>query len=190
MDEVLISYWPQGREEDKTSEIAHNQSRPIATIRQCRRRFLLSKLSRRGFVATATSAMLAPSWINRAFGTPADPRVAKIVADTVAIDMHNHVYPAGTQQGPQGGDSGPTLSFGEELKLSGLTAICAAFALDRAGNKQPGDARVNFLKWLDAIDAELEQGHVSRALTLKDLRAAHKSGKQAIVQSVEGRALH
>jgi membrane dipeptidase len=130
--------------------------------------------------------MFAPTRINRAFGAPADPRVAKIVADTMAIDMHNHVYPAGTQQGPQGGDSGPTLSLGEELKRSGLTAICAAFALDRAGNKQPGDARVNFRKWLDAIDAELEKGHVSRALTLKDLRAAHKSGKQAIIQSVEG----
>jgi len=130
--------------------------------------------------------MLAPEWINRAFGAPADPRAAKLVAETMAIDMHNHVYPAGTQQGPQGGDPGPTLSLGEELKLSGLTAICAAFALDRAGNKQPGDARVNFLKWLDAIDAELEQGRVSRALTLKDLRGALKSGKQAIVQSVEG----
>ena len=130
--------------------------------------------------------MLAPAWINRAFGAPADPRAAKIVAETMAIDMHNHVYPAGTQEGPQGGDPGPMLSLGEELKLSGLTAICAAFALDRAGNKQPGDARVNFLKWLDAIDAELEKGRVSRALTLKDLRAAHKSGKKAIIQSVEG----
>jgi hypothetical protein len=39
--------------------------------------------------------------INRALGYAADPRVAKIVAETMAIDMHNHVYPAGTQQGPQ-----------------------------------------------------------------------------------------
>jgi membrane dipeptidase len=145
----------------------------------------LSTLSRRGFVATATSAILVPA--NRAFGAPADPRVAKIVTETLSIDMHNHVYPAGTQQGPQrGGDQGPTLSLAEELKLSGLTAICAAFALDRAGNNKPGDARLNFLKWLDAIDAELEKGHVTRALTLKDLRAAHKSEKKVIVQSVEG----
>ena len=60
--------------------------------------------SRRGFVATATSAMLAPAWINRALGDTADPRVAKIVAETLAIDMHNHVYPAGTEQGPQRGE--------------------------------------------------------------------------------------
>jgi membrane dipeptidase len=123
--------------------------------------------------------------VNRAFA--ADPRVAKIVAETMGIDMHNHVYPAGTQQGPQrGGDPGPALALGEELKLSGLTAICAAFALDRAGNNKPGDARVNFLKWLDAMDAELGKGHVSRALTLKDLQTAHARGQKAIVQSTEG----
>lgn len=147
----------------------------------------MSNLSRRGFVATATSAIIAPGWINRALAATADPRVAKIVAETMGIDMHNHVYPAGTQQGPQReGDPGPALSLAEELKLSGLTAICAGFALDRAGNTKPGDARVNFLKWLDAIDAELEKGHVSRALTLKDLRTAHDRGQKAIVQTVEG----
>jgi membrane dipeptidase len=147
----------------------------------------MSNLSRRVFVATATGAIFAPDWINRALGDTADPRVAKVVAETLAIDMHNHVYPAGTQQGPQrGGDGGPVLSLAEELKLSGLTAICAGFALDRAGNTKPGDARVNFLKWLDAMDAELEKGHVSRALTLKDLRTAHDRGQNAIVQTVEG----
>jgi membrane dipeptidase len=146
----------------------------------------LSNLSRRGFVATATGAIFAPTWIDRAFGNPADPRTAKIVAETMAIDMHNHVYPAGTQQGGRGGDPGPVLSLGDELKLSGLTAVCAAFALDRAGNNKPGDARVNFLKWLDAIDLELEKGHVTRALNLRDLRTAHRLGKKAIVQSVEG----
>ena len=92
-------------------------------------------LSRRGFIATAASVALAP--MKRTFA--ADPRAAKIVAETMAIDMHNHVYPAGTQQGAQRGDDpGPVLSLGEELKLSRLTAICAAFALDRAGNTKPG----------------------------------------------------
>ena len=64
--------------------------------------------------------------------------MAKVVAETMGIDMHNHVYPAGTQQGPQrGGDPGPPLSLAEELKLSGLTAICAGFALDRAKHFVP-----------------------------------------------------
>src|SRR5436305_967313 len=105
----------------------------------------MSNRSRRGFVATATAVFLAPGWINRALGDTADPRVAKVLAETMAIDMHNHVYPAGTQQSPlrgnalRGGDPGPELSLAEELKLSGLTAICAGFALDRAGNTKPGD---------------------------------------------------
>src|SRR5579872_2743403 len=147
----------------------------------------MSNVSRRSFVATATSAILAPGLINRALADAADPRVGKIVAETMGIDMHNHIYPAGTQQGPQGeGEPGQALSLAEELKLSGLTAVCAGFALDRAGNTKPGDARVNFLKWLDAIDAELEKGHLSRALTLKDLRTAHDRGQKAIVQAVEG----
>lgn len=147
----------------------------------------MSNLSRRGFLATTSSAILAPACINRALADAVDPRVTKIVAETMSIDMHNHVYPAGTQQGPQpGGDPGPALSFAEELKLSGLTAISAGFALDRAGNTKPGDARLNFLKWLDAIDAELDKGHASRALTLKDLRMAQVRGQKVIVQTVEG----
>ena len=145
------------------------------------------KLSRRGFLATTTGALFATGSVKHALADAPDPRVAKIVAETMGIDMHNHVYPAGTQQGPQrGGDPGPALSLAGELKLSGLTAISAAFALDRAGNNKPGDARVNFLKWLDAIDAELRNGHVSRALTLEDLRTAHARGQKAIVQSTEG----
>jgi len=146
----------------------------------------MSTISRRTFVTRTSSALLAPLWINRALGQTVDPRVAKVLASTLAIDMHNHVYPAGTQQGGRGGDPGPVLSFTDELKLSGLTAIGAGFALDRAGNVKPGDARVNFLKWLDAMDAELEKAGVSRALTLKDLRTAHERGQKAIVQTVEG----
>jgi hypothetical protein len=52
-------------------------------------------LSRRGLVATAASVVLAP--VKRTFA--ADSRAAKIVVGTMAIDMHNHVYPAGAQQG-------------------------------------------------------------------------------------------
>jgi membrane dipeptidase len=144
------------------------------------------KLSRRRFVTTAATALLAPVWSRRALGQAMDSHVAVVVASTLAIDMHNHVYPVGTQQAARGGDSGPTLSFADELKLSGLTAIGAAFALDRAGNVKPGDARVNFLKWLDAMDAELAKAGVSRALTLKDLRTAHERGRPTIVQTVEG----
>jgi len=176
-----------GAHADLESRVSHRGRSRLAVCTEEVEGGTMSKLSRRDFLATTTGAIFAPGSVRHALADTLDPRVAKVVAETMGIDMHNHVYPAGTQQGPQrGGDPGPTLSLGEELKLSGLTAISAGFALDRAGNTKPGDARVNFLKWLDAIDAELEKGHVSRALTLEDLRTAHARGQKAIVQTVEG----
>jgi membrane dipeptidase len=128
------------------------------------------------------------------------------MASTIGIDMHNHVYPGGTEPhpvinqppgGPQGGapggvprrheeQPGPALGMAEELKRSGLTAVCASFVLDFAPNHNPGDARDNYLHWLGAMDAELEKGHMRRAATVKDLRAAHDQGRPTIVQAVEG----
>lgn len=58
--------------------------------------------------------------------------------------------------------------------------------LDFAPSTKPGDARDNFLHWLTAIDAQLEKGHMHRALNLKDLQAAHHHGQPTIVQTVEG----
>jgi hypothetical protein len=151
--------------------------------------------------------------VRMALGDTVGPGVAKVMAGSVGIDMHNHVYPAGTEPhpqfgpppgarpgqpagGPQGGppggappreeEQGPALSMAEELKRSGLTAVCASFVLDFAPNHKPGDARDNYLHWLAAIDAELEKGHMRRALTLKDLQAAHDDGRPTIVQTVEG----
>jgi membrane dipeptidase len=58
--------------------------------------------------------------------------------------------------------------------------------LDFAHNEKPGDARANFLHWLDAIDVQLEKGHIRRGLSLRDLQAAHEHGRPTIVQTVEG----
>lgn len=155
-------------------------------------------LSRRDFLATATAAggallLLGPAWQRRvaAADGPPDPRIAGVMARTIAVDMHNHVYPPGTEtrQGWGGGrddESGPAQSLAQALKRSGLTAVCAAYVLDFAGNRKPGDARDNFLRWLTAIDAQLEAGHIRRALNLKDLQVAHDSGHPTIVQAVEG----
>ena len=145
--------------------------------------------------------LLRPAWLRalgNGTGNGVDSRVAQILSKTIGIDMHNHVYPAGTephpQHGPQGAqpprqeqqDQAPVLSIAEELKRSGLAAVCASFVLDFAQNDKPGDARDNFLHWLTAIDAQLEKGHLHRALSLKDLQAAHHHGPPTIVQTVEG----
>jgi membrane dipeptidase len=161
-----------------------------------------SNPSRRDFLRSAAGAggaiLIGPTWWNGA-AEGVDPRVAQVLSKTLGIDMHNHVYPAGTEPHPQqapaqGGprqrpeeqQQGPELSIADELKQSGLTAVCVSYVLDFAGNEKPGDARANFLRWLDAIDVQLEKGHIRRALNLKDLQAAHENGRPTIVQTVEG----
>lgn len=152
-------------------------------------------LSRRAFLTTAAGAggvmLLSSSGLNAA-DDEVDLRVARVMSGIIGIDMHNHVYPAGTE--PQRGQprrqeeqqQAPGLSLAEELKRSGLTAVCASFVLDFARNEKPGDARDNYLRWLTAIDAQLEKGHIRRALNLKDLQSAHDHGQPTIVQTVEG----
>jgi membrane dipeptidase len=158
---------------------------------------ICSSLSRREFLATAVGTggtmLLGPAGLNAA-GDEIDPRVAKVMSGTIGIDMHNHVYPTGTEPRPQRGQKGraedqqqaPNLFLAEELKRSGLTAVCASFVMDFAPNDKPGDARDTFLRWLTAIDAQLEKGHIHRALKLTDLKAAHDHGQPTIVQTVEG----
>src|ERR1700685_2349652 len=100
-----------------------------------------SSISRRGFLTTAVGAggamLLGPAWLNAA-ADEVDPRVAKVISGTIGIDMHNHVHPAGTESHPQQGpprrqeeqQQTPGLSMVEELKKSGLTAVCASYELD------------------------------------------------------------
>ena len=153
-------------------------------------------LSRREFLTTAVGAggamLLRPAWLSAA-GDGVDPRVAQVMSGTIGIDMHNHVYPAGTQPHPQHGQprqedqqQAPDLFLAEQLKRSGLTAVCASFVLDHVQNDKPGDAQDNFLRWLTAIDAQSEKEHIRRALNLKNLQAAHSHGQPTIVQTVEG----
>ena len=153
---------------------------------------ICSALSRRKFLTTAAGAggamLLDPAWLNAA-PAEVDSRVTQVMSRTIGIDMHNHVYPAGTEPHPRPQDEQqqtPGLSLAEELKRSGLTVVCASFVLDFAPNNKPGDARDNFLRWLTAIDAQLEKGHIQRALNLKDLQTAHNHGRPTIVQTVEG----
>ena len=154
-----------------------------------------SLLARREFLTTSVAAggamLLAPAWLNAATDG-VDPSVAQVMSKSIGIDMHNHVYPAGTephprgQQRPEAQHQAPELFIAGQLKQSGLTAVCASYVLDFAQNDKPGDARDNFLGWLSAIDAQLEKAHMQRALNLKDLQTAHDQGQPTIVQAVEG----
>jgi hypothetical protein len=59
-------------------------------------------LARREFLTTAAGvgdAMPAGPWLN-AEADGVDPRVAQVISRTIGIDVHDHVYPAGTEPHP------------------------------------------------------------------------------------------
>ena len=114
-----------------------------------------------------------------------DPRVAEVLAATIGIDMHNHVTPGGERPGQGRNEqqkSQPNLDLADEIKRSGLTAVCAAFRLDF--NAREPYAR--FLQGLTAIDGLVGKGGLTRAMNVKDLQVAHDKDQPAIVQSIEG----
>jgi microsomal dipeptidase-like Zn-dependent dipeptidase len=111
-----------------------------------------------------------------------DPRVAELVASTIGVDTHNHVdVPMTAAEVP-----GPDLDLAGELKRSGLSAICATFAVDRQRIGGPGVAYDRFQNAMESMDAQLARNHMARALNLKDLRAAHDKGQPIVIQAVEG----
>src|SRR5271165_1273390 len=145
-------------------------------------------LTRREFLTGAVGAnvavLLAPEWL-RAQDDTEDPRIAEVLAGTIGIDMHNHVTPGGArpEQGRKEQEkSQSTLDLADEIKRSGLTAVCAAFRLDF--NAREPYAR--FLQGLTAVDGLLGKDRLTRAMNLKDLQVAHEKGQPAIVQSIEG----
>jgi membrane dipeptidase len=111
-----------------------------------------------------------------------DPKVASIVSNTIGIDTHNHVdVPLTAADVP-----GPDLDLAGEMKRSGLSAICATFAVDYQKLGEPGVAHDRFLNALTSMDAQLARSHLPRALNLKEVQAAHNRGEPTIIQAVEG----
>ena len=93
-----------------------------------------------GVVGANLGALPAPEWL-RAQAETEDPRVAQVLAGIIGIDMHNHVTPGGSR--PERGREEPgksqsNLDLADEIKRSGLTAVCAAFRLDCARRPTPG----------------------------------------------------
>jgi membrane dipeptidase len=140
--------------------------------------------SRRKFINTLTWAgaliILNPmlSWAV----DEADPRVAAIVAKTIGIDTHNHIdVPLSASELP-----GPKVGLADEMKKSGLSAICMTFAVDYQQLRNPGEAYDRFINGLNAVDKVLESNNMKRSMNLADLRSAHNKHKPTVIQSVEG----
>jgi membrane dipeptidase len=111
-----------------------------------------------------------------------DPRVAKIVADTMGIDTDDHVdVPLLSAELP-----GPWIDLAGEMKRSGLSAMCMTFAVDYQRLPNPDDGHERFLNGLTAVDQQLQLNGMKRALNLGDLWDAHKKHQPIVIQSVEG----
>jgi membrane dipeptidase len=107
-----------------------------------------------------------------------DPAVAKIVAQTIGIDTHNHIdVPLTEAEMP-----GPDIDLTGEMKQSGLSAICMTFATDY----QQGDAYDRFVKGMASMDRQLKSNNMRRSLTPAEIRAAHENHQPTVIQAIEG----
>jgi membrane dipeptidase len=140
--------------------------------------------SRREFIASiagaGTALILNP--LNSTASDEIDPRVAAIVKDTIGVDTHNHIdVPFATAEVP-----GPNIDLADNMKRSGLSAICMTFAVDRPELGNPGDAYERFKNGLASMDQQLINSKLTRSLNLADIRAAHQKHQPTIIKSVEG----
>ncbi|MEO6684346.1 MAG: membrane dipeptidase [Dyadobacter sp.] len=118
------------------------------------------------------------SWANDEI----DPEIAKIVAQTIGIDTHNHMdMPFKPEE-----FNAQNYDLAAELRKSGLAAICMTFCVDRPDLTREGEAFERFILNLDEMDAMLKINNLTRALNASDLKKAHKEKKQIVIQSVEG----
>ena len=140
--------------------------------------------TRRKFITTVTGAGTAlmlnsfTSWANYEAG----PNVKSIVAKIIGIDTHNHMdVPFNSEE-----FKGQKYDLANEIKASGLTAICMTFCVDRPKLNREGEAYDRFMISLDEMDEMLKANNLARALNYPDLKNARKENMQVVIQSVEG----
>ena len=146
------------------------------------RRAVLKTLSGTGL------ALLGESLALRLYASePAvDPRVEKIVRDTISVDMHNHSAQPPFTQSSQAAQQFPVVDLKGQMQKSGLTAICLTYAIDSYRSPKPDEWYQYHLQILSYIDRTLEQNGMHRALRMADLRAAHKAKIPIVIQDCEG----
>ena len=151
-----------------------------------------NRLSRRtllqGLTAAGGAALLAPSMLANAWGQGAvDPRVAKIVEDTISVDMHNHDGQPTFAKTSADRKPDPTgVDLSGEMKKAGLSAICLTYAVDIYRTPQKDDWFQYHLQCLKYDDRLLAKSGIRRALTVTDLKAAHASKTPIVIQACEG----
>jgi membrane dipeptidase len=150
--------------------MGHNQSNPS------RRKFLMTLAGTAGATSLCTERLQS---------TDLDPRITQIVAETISVDMHNHVqimYPVETANPGRG----PNYNLAGEIKRSGFTAVVETYNLDGIAANKRGDDYDHNLQALAFEDRLLARNHMRRVLNLNDLDVAHKRRQPVIIQSAEG----
>jgi membrane dipeptidase len=134
-------------------------------------------------LAGAGGALLAPRIL---CADDLDPRVARIVAANISVDMHNHAPVASSENGHPDSLDVSSLAFASEMKLAGLAVACHTYAIDHVDSSTPGEYYRFHLAALDQEDRLLAHEGLRRSFNLKDLQAAHAAGKPTVVQTCEG----
>ncbi len=140
--------------------------------------------TRRKFIASVTGAgtamMLNPlaSWAKN----EPDPKIKSLVGKVIGIDTHNHIdVPFNPEVFKD-----QKYDLTNEMRTSGLTAICMTFCVDRPKLDKEGEAYERFMISLNEMDEMLKANNLTRALNLSDLKKARTQNKQIVIQSVEG----
>lgn len=116
-----------------------------------------------------------------------DPRVAKIVDETISVDMHNHDGQPTFAKAPADRKPDPTgVDLPGEMKKAGLSAICLTYAVDIYRTPQKGDWYQFHLQCLEHDDRLLANCGMRRALAVTDLKTAHASKTPIVIQACEG----
>jgi membrane dipeptidase len=142
--------------------------------------------SRREFLTalagTGGAMLLGPGQL---LAAEVDPRVARIIAGTIAVDMHSHVQIRYVKD-PADPTADPDIDLAGEMKRSGFSAICQTYAIDNVVTTEVGSYYNLQLQALAFEDRLLARNKMRRALNMKDLQTAHEQKQPIIVQSTEG----
>lgn len=140
--------------------------------------------SRRKFInnITVAGAALAFNPFTSMGENDIDQKVKTLVAKVIGIDTHNHM----DMPFKMNDFKSQNYDLTTELKISGLTAICMTFSVDRPKLNYEGEAFERFMANLNEMDEMLNVNNLTRALNYVDLKNARKENKQIVIQSVEG----
>ncbi len=96
--------------------------------------------------------------------------------------MHNHMdVPFSTEE-----FKGQKYDLANEMKTSGLTAICMTFCVDRPKLNKEDEAYERFIMSLDEMDEMLKAKNLTRAFNYPDLKKARKENIQTMMKKLTG----